>query len=148
MRLWQVVALVNLALAVGLGFGYGIWGRPSARLESEITSLQEQVGRLQRERDALAAGAEAGLQQWEGLGVVIASYPQLIVIMHEEIGTFPARTTGFRIAESADRSAMKVGDTVRFWLHGTAPDDSVVVRLEASQRKGSLAAATPSPRAP
>jgi hypothetical protein len=130
MRLWKVVCLVNLALAIGLGIGYGVWGRRVATLDGEIGRLQEQVGTLQRERDALAAGAKEGLQRWEGLGVVLGSYPQLIVLMHEAIDTFPARTTGFRIAPSVDRGSMKVGDTIRFWLHGTAPGDSTVVALE------------------
>ncbi len=44
MRMWQVVILVNLALAVGLGFGYGAWGRRLATLDGEFKTAQAQVG--------------------------------------------------------------------------------------------------------
>lgn len=131
MRLWRAVLLLNLALAVGLGVGYGLWGRHLAALDREIQALQERADQLQRERDAMAAGAEAGVQQWEGRGIVRGAYPQLIVITHEDIGGgLPARTTGFRIAASADRHLASAGSAIRFLLQGTAPDDGVVVRLE------------------
>jgi hypothetical protein len=132
MRTWQAVVLLNLALAVGLGAGYGLWGRHLTALDAEIDALAAQVDQLRRERDALAAGAAAGLQQWEGRGIVRGAYPQLVVITHEDIaGALPARTTGFRISRSADRTHAKAGEPVRFWLQGTAGDDAEVVRLEA-----------------
>lgn len=132
MRLWQAMLLVNLALAVGLGLGYGLWGRQNAALEAERTVLQEEAGRLGRERDAVAAGAAPGEQRWEARGVVRAAYPNMVIITHEDIeGALPARTTGFRYADVVEGTKARPGDPVRFWLHGTEIDGSVVVRMEA-----------------
>ena len=98
MPVWRVVMLLNLTLAVGLGLGYGAWGRRTDALDREVDAVRTQVERLERERQACAGGARAGEQQWEGRGIVRAVHPQLLVITHEEIrGLLPARTTGFRV---------------------------------------------------
>jgi len=103
-----------------------------AALDGEIAALQAQVEQLTREREALLAGAGAGTQQWEGRGIVRAAYPQLLLITHEDIaGLLPARTTGFRVAESAGRREAHPGDAIRFWLQGTSYDNTVLVRMEA-----------------
>jgi hypothetical protein len=57
MRIWQEAILVNLALAVGLGFGYGTWGRRLATLDSAVKTSQAQMEQLRREREACFAGA-------------------------------------------------------------------------------------------
>jgi hypothetical protein len=107
-------------MRVGLGFGYGVWGHRLAALDGELKTLQVPVERIERERQACAAGARVGEQQWEGRGIVRAVYPQLLLITHEEIvGLLSARTTGFRAAASANHGRARVGDPVRFWLHGT-----------------------------
>jgi hypothetical protein len=50
----------------------------------------------------------------------------------EEIpGLLPARTTGFRLADFADRGRAHVGDPIRFWLRGTGYDNTVLVKMEA-----------------
>ncbi len=132
MRLWQTVLLVNLALAVGLAAGHGLWGRGYAALEADLLRLEEEAGLLRRERDALVAGAAEGTQQWEGRGVVRASYPNMVILTHEDIaGGLPARTTGFRYAKRVHGVSASPGDAVRFWLQGTEIDGSLVVRLEA-----------------
>lgn len=132
MPVWRVVLLLNLTLAVGLGLGYGVWGRRLAALEGELKTLQTQLERLERQHQACAAGACAGEQQWEGRGIVRAVYPQLVLITHEEIaGLLSARTTGFRTAAPADRGRAQVGDPVRFWLQGTGTDDLVLVKMES-----------------
>src|SRR5215813_7847729 len=111
MPVWQVVLVLNLTLAVGLGLGYAGWGRRAAALDREFDAARAQVERLERERLACAGGTGAGLQQWEGRGVVRVAYPQLLLITHEEIrGLLPARTTGFRAASPALRDAVRVGD--------------------------------------
>jgi hypothetical protein len=131
MRMWQVALLVNLALAVGLGFGYGAWGRRLATLDGEARTAQAQVEQLRREHEACLAGGRVGEQLWEGRGIVRAAYPRLLLITHEEIpGLLPARTTGFRLADSADHDRVHAGDPIRFWLQGTGNDDSVLVRME------------------
>ena len=132
MRMWRVAILVNLALAVGLGFGYGAWGRRLATLDDDVKTAQAQVEQLKREREACFAGARFGEQLWEGRGIVRAVYPKLLLITHEEIsGLLPARTTGFRLADSVDRGRAHPGDPIRFWLQGTEYDNSLLVRMEA-----------------
>jgi Copper binding periplasmic protein CusF len=121
---------VNLALAVGLGLGYADWGRRADALDRDFDAARAQVERLERERQACAAGARAGLQQWEGRGVVRAVYPQLLVITHEEIrGLPPAKTTGFRAEAPALREPIRVGDAIRFSLRGTVADDDALVAV-------------------
>jgi copper binding protein CusF len=129
MRLWRVAFLVNLALAIGLGIGYAAWGRRAA-LDGEFKAAQAQIGELTREREACLAGGRVGEQRWEGRGIVRAVYPRLLIVTHEEIpGLFPARTTGFRLADSVDRSRARAGDPIRFWLQG-AGDNAMLVRME------------------
>ncbi|MCC6611232.1 MAG: hypothetical protein IT515_16365 [Burkholderiales bacterium] len=131
MPVWQAVLLLNLSLAVGLGFGYGVWGQRLAVLEGEFKTVQAQVERLERERQACADGARVGEQQWEGQGIVRAVYPRLMLITHEEIaGLLPARTTGFRLAASANHGEASVGKPVRFWLRGTGSSEIVLVKME------------------
>jgi hypothetical protein len=131
MRVWQAALLLNLALAVGLGLGYAGWGRRAEALGRDVDAAREQVERLERERQACAAGARAGEQQWDGRGVVRAVYPQLLVITHEEIrGLLPARTTSFRAEAPALREPLRIGDPVRFSLRGTVVDDAAVVAVE------------------
>ena len=132
MRMRQVAILVNLALAVGLGFGYGAWGHRLATLDSEIKTAQAQVEQLTREREACFVGARYGEQLWEGRGIVRAVYPRVLIVTHEEIpGLLPARTTGFRLADSVDRGRAHTGDPIRFWLRGTGYDNNMLVRMEA-----------------
>ena len=131
MPIWHVALLLNLTLAVGLGFGYGVWGHRLAALDGELKTVQAQVERLERELQACAAGARVGEQRWEGRGIVRAVYPHLFLITHEEIvGLLSARTTGFRVAVSANQGRPRVGDPIRFWLHGTGTDNIVLVRME------------------
>jgi len=124
---------LNLVLALGIGMGYGAWGHRAVAADREASAAMAQVERLERERQACTAGARAGEQQWEGRGIVRATYPQLLVITHEEIrGLLSARTTGFRVASPASpasRGSARVGDPVRFWLRGTDADDAVLVGL-------------------
>jgi len=128
MSQWKVALLVILALAAGIGAGYLGWGATVARLAPEVRTLTEEVERLRRELDARDSGANAGLQRWEGIGVVRAIYPQLLMITHDEIpGLQPARTTGFRAAAGIEA---KVGDSIRFLIEGTAAHNSVIVAIE------------------
>ena len=132
MRMWKVAILVNLALAVGLGVGYGAWGRRLVALDGEVKTSQAQVAQLRREREACFAGARFGEQLWEGRGIVRAVYPRVLIVTHEEIpGLLPARTTGFRLADSVDRGRAHAGDPIRFWLQGTGYDNNMLVRMEA-----------------
>jgi Cu/Ag efflux protein CusF len=129
MPVWQVVLLLNVTLAVGLGLGYAGWGRRADRLDLELEAVRARVEQLERERVAAAAGAPAGEQQWDGRGVVRAMFPEagLLVITHEEIpGLLPARTTSFRTASPAVRDGIRVGDAIRFSLRGKSRDAPIV----------------------
>jgi hypothetical protein len=132
MRMWQVVILINMALAVGLAVGYGAWCRRLAALGGEVETTEAQVEQLKGERDACFAGGRVGEQPREGRGIVRAVYPKLFLGTREEIpGLLPARTTGFRLADFADRGRAHVGDPIRFWLRGTGYDNPVLVKMEA-----------------
>jgi len=131
MRVWQVAVVLNLTFAVGLGLGYAGWGRRADALDRDFEAARAQVERLERERQACAAGGRAGEQQWDGRGVVRAIYPHLVVVTHEEIrGLLPARTTGFPAASPQLGDSVRVGDPVRFSLRGTLIDDAALVTIE------------------
>jgi Cu/Ag efflux protein CusF len=115
MRAWKVVAVINLALLIGAGWGYAFWGL--------------RVGRLERELAEAKAAAESGIErQWEVEGIVRASLPELgvLVLTHGEIqGFMPAMTMGFRVASPKIQEAVSVGDAVRFTLRGVPPNVAV-----------------------
>ena len=117
MRAWRVVLLVNLALLIGVGWGYVWWGQRAQRLARELQA--ERVA-------ALTAGGE---REYHGEGVVRADLADLglIVITHGEIpGYMPAMTMGFRVASPRLVEAVKPGDAVRFVLRGTPPNLAIV----------------------
>jgi Cu/Ag efflux protein CusF len=115
MRAWKAAVLLNLALVVGVGWGYAFWGLRAARLERELAAA----------RAAALAGVE---RQWVVEGVVRAIFPELdvLVITHGEIPDFmPAMTMGFRVASPKIQEAVSVGDEVRFTLRGVPPNVAV-----------------------
>ena len=115
MRAWKAVLLINLALLVGVGWGYVFWGLREGRLERELAEA----------RAAAASGIE---RQWTAEGVVRAIFPELdvIVLTHGDIsGYMPAMTMGFRVASPKIQEAVSVGDEVRFTLRGVLPNVAV-----------------------
>ena len=115
MRAWKAVLLINVALVVGVGWGYAFWGL--------------RVGRLERQLAEAKAAAESGIErQWTVDGVVRAIFPELgvLVLTHGEIpGFMPAMTMGFRVASPKIPEAVSVGDAVRFTLRGVPPNVAV-----------------------
>ena len=112
MRAWKAVVLINLALAVGLGWGYLWWGRQTQALQRELAA-------------ARVAAATVGEREYHGTGVVRAGLGDLglLVVTHGEIpGYMPAMTMGFRTASPKIVESVKVGDAVRFTLRGTPPN--------------------------
>jgi len=115
MRAWKAVVLIDLALLVGVGWGYAFWGLREGRLERELAEA----------RAAAASGIE---RQWTAEGVVRAIFPELgvIVLTHGDIaGYMPAMTMGFRVASPKIQEAVSVGDEVRFTLQGVLPNVAV-----------------------
>lgn len=111
MRLWKVVLLINLALALGLGAGYLGWGRRAERLERELAQAR--------------AAPAFGEREWRVRGVVRAVLPDInvMVISHEDIpGYMAPMTMGFRAATPKIYDEVRVGDEVRFTVRGTPPD--------------------------
>jgi len=115
MRAWKAVLLINVALVLGVGWGYAFWGL--------------RVGRLERQLAEAKAAAESGIErQWTVDGVVRAIFPELgvLVLTHGEIpGFMPAMTMGFRVASPKIQEAVSVGDAVRFTLRGVPPNVAV-----------------------
>ena len=115
MRAWKAVLLINVALVVGVGWGYAFWGL--------------RIGRLERQLAEAKAAAESGIErQWTVDGVVRAIFPELgvLVLTHGEIpGFMPAMTMGFRVASPKIPEAVSVGDAVRFTLRGVPPNVAV-----------------------
>jgi len=124
MRLWRVVLLLNLAVAVGVLVGWLAWGQQILRLERRLLESQQRV---------LVVGGE---QTWIVKGVVRAVIPeiQVVVLTHEEIpGFMPAgMTMGFKVQSPKVLERARVGDVVRFTLTGVPPD----VRITALVREG------------
>lgn len=113
MRVWRALVLVNLALAVGVGWGFLWWGQQARRLTGELVAA----------RAALAAGG--GEREYRATGIVRAGLPEagVIVVTHGEIpGYMPPMTMGFRAASPKILESVKPGDEVRFTLRGTPPN--------------------------
>jgi Cu/Ag efflux protein CusF len=114
MRLWRVILLVDLALALGLGAGYLWWGQQARRLALELETTR-----------AAAAVTAGGEREYHATGVVRAGLPDLgvVVITHGEIpGYMPPMTMGFRAGAPNILDSVKPGDAVRFTLRGTPPN--------------------------
>lgn len=117
MRLWKAVALLNLALGIGLLVGYLWWGREATRLRGE-TTVTIQAG---------AAGLEE--REWTARGVVRSVIPEInvLVLTHEDIpGFMPSMTMGFRAANPQLYAGLQVGDLIRFTLKGVPPNVMIV----------------------
>ena len=117
MRLWKAVALLNLALGIGLLVGYLWWGREATRLRGE-TTVTIQAG---------AAALEE--REWTVRGVVRSVIPEInvLVLTHEDIpGFMPSMTMGFRAANPQLYAGLQVGDLIRFTLKGVPPNVTIV----------------------
>ncbi len=105
MKTWKMILMVDLALLLGIGFGYVWWGREAARLSAELVEA--------RTRPAVT--------EWTARGVVRAVLPEMnvVVLTHEDItGFMPGMTMGFRAESPAVYRGVEVGDEVRFTLKG------------------------------
>ena len=112
MRAWKVVLLLNLALVLGVSWGYLWWGRQARTLQRDLAA-------------ARVAAATTGEREYHVTGVVRAGLEDLglLVVTHGEIpGYMPAMTMGFRTTSPKIVESVKAGDAVRFTLRGTPPN--------------------------
>jgi Cu/Ag efflux protein CusF len=125
MRLWRVVLLLNLAVAVGVLVGWLAWGQQIPRLERRLLESRQRV---------LVVGGE---QTWIVKGVVRAVIPeiQVVVLTHDEIpGFMPAgMTMGFKAQNPNVLERARVGDVVRFTLTGVPPDVKITALVKEGQ---------------
>ena len=115
MRIWKVVLLLNLALALGVGWGYLWWGRQAARLQRELIAARLQAAAVERE--------------WTVNGVVRAILADLdvVVLTHEEIpGYMTPMTMGFRAVSPKIYEGVRIGDAIRFTVRGAPPNVKIV----------------------
>jgi Cu/Ag efflux protein CusF len=104
MRLWKVVVLLNIALAVGIGLGYLRWAK-------EVRSLRDEVSRLR------ADAVRPNPQSWTVRGIVRSVIPKLgaVFLTHEAMpGLMDAMTMGFEAEEPKMLDGLAPGDPVRF----------------------------------
>ena len=121
MRAWKVVVLIDLALALGVGGGYVLWGREAARLERELAAAR--------------AASQGGEREWKVAGVVRAILPDInvLVLTHEDIpGYMPSMTMGFRAASPKIYDGVRIGDAIRFTIRGGPPNLAVTAIEKAS----------------
>lgn len=113
MRALRAVLVINLALLVGVGWGWVLWGRQVERLRGELVLAR------------LTPGVE---RQWKVNGVVRAILPEIdvIVLTHDELEGFMApMTMGFRAATPRVLQGVAVGDAVRFTVRGVPPNVTI-----------------------
>jgi Cu/Ag efflux protein CusF len=108
MRLYKVVVLVNLALAVGFLCGSIWWWREVGRLRREIDASRE-----------TAVPSTIGERRWTARGVVrvVAREINRLFIDHEDIpGLMEAMTMAFEAADPTLLDGLTPGDVVWFTL--------------------------------
>jgi protein SCO1/2 len=108
MRLYKVVLLVNLALAVGFVSGSIWWAREVGRLRREVEAVRQGL-----------QGGEAAQKCWAARGIVRVVAPAInrLVIDHEDIpGLMEAMTMAFEPADPTLLDGLVPGDRVRFTL--------------------------------
>lgn len=117
MRLWKAIALLNLAVGVGILIGYLWWGRETTRLRQETTVTFQ------------AAAVPGEERQWTVRGLVRSVIPEInvLVLTHEDIPDFmPSMTMGFRTTNPKLYDGLQVGDVIRFTLKGVPPNVTIV----------------------
>ena len=108
MRLWKVVLLVDLALAIGLAGGYLWWAREVRQLRQELTAT----------REASQPRAAAG-SSWTARGIVrlVQPGPGVVWLTHEDIpDLMEGMTMPFYTASEKLLEGLSPGDPVRFTL--------------------------------
>jgi Cu/Ag efflux protein CusF len=109
MRLWKVIVLMDVALAIGVGGGYLWWAGENRALRQELAEVRRAGG---------APGRPAA-QEWSGRGIVrlVQRSQGVIWLTHEAL---PGLMDGMTMAFEAEREqlldGLAPGDPVRFVL--------------------------------
>ena len=122
MRLWKVVLLVDLALALGLGAGYLWSARENRRLRDEVAALRQ-------------AAAPRAADSWTTDGIVrlVQAGPGVVWLTHGDIpGLMPGMTMPFEAASPRLLDGLAPGDRVRFTLKQSAGQ----LRVVAIEKEG------------
>jgi Cu/Ag efflux protein CusF len=120
MRLYKVLILVNLALALGLLAGYLWWQGEVERLRRDLAAA----------RPVSPARPEPG-QTWTLKGIVrgVLAQDNIVVMTHEPVpGLMRAMTMGFRVGDASLVRGLEPGDRVEFTLVATG-NELVLVAL-------------------
>jgi Cu/Ag efflux protein CusF len=123
MRLWRVVVLLNLALALGAGAGLLYRAREIRALRQELADAREAV--------ATRAGSE---RQWSVRGIVRVPLPSqsALFVTHEAVPELmEGMTMGFEVADPRLLDGLKAGDPIRFTLR----QDGQRLRIVAIQKE-------------
>jgi Cu/Ag efflux protein CusF len=106
MRLYKVMLLVNLAVGVGVLFGFLWWGQELGRLRREVTAF--------RQTTSTRPGASGN---WSASGIIRVITPEInrIFIDHGDIpGLMEAMTMAFEPEDPNMLKGLAPGDPVRF----------------------------------
>ena len=126
MRLYKVVILVNLALALGLLAGYFWWEREVDRLTREL-AVAKQAGATRQGTD----------RRWTIRGIVRGAAPttnQLMVTHGEIPGLMGPMTMSFRTDDPSLLQGLTAGDRIQFTLTENGKQLTVVaLRKEGSR---------------
>jgi len=125
MRLYKVVILVSLALAVGLLAGFLWWGQEVVRLTRELAVAKQ-----------VKPTVQAAEQSWTVKGIVRGVVPELrvIFITHEDVpGLMAGMTMGFRTDSPKRLNGLTPGDVIEFTLRMTNNELLIVGVLKTSR---------------
>ena len=127
MRLYKVVFLVNLALALGFLAGTLWWVEEVDRLRGELAAARQAL-------KAQPVAAPHGTAR----GIVRGLFPEkkLLYLTHEDIpGVMPSMTMGFRTEDPKLTRGLVPGDQVQFTVQRTGEEFVVIaLRKEGESR--------------
>jgi Cu/Ag efflux protein CusF len=108
MRLWKVVVLLNLALALGGGGGLLYRAREIRTLRQELADARQ-----------AATSRPGGERQWSLRGIVRLALPtqSALFVTHEAVPELmEGMTMGFEVADARLLDGLQPGDAIRFTL--------------------------------